>query len=90
MPELSRFFGITITMQYLDCGQHNEPHIHAKYGYSKASIALDGTVLAGALSKKQLAYIRKWMNIHQDELVANWNKAIKGCKIDRIEPLEEA
>ncbi len=29
MPEISRFFGIFITLNFND---HNPPHFHAKYG----------------------------------------------------------
>ncbi len=36
MPEISRFFGIVISM-FLD--DHNPPHFHARYG--KERVALD-------------------------------------------------
>ena len=90
MPEVSRFYGIVVTMQYLDCGQHSKPHIHVKYGGCKASIGLDGKVLAGSLPKQQLSQLRDWMGIHPIELAENWEKAVKGYKIKRIEPLKEA
>jgi len=35
MPEISRFFGILIAMNYND---HPPPHFHARYGNNKAII----------------------------------------------------
>jgi hypothetical protein len=37
MPEISRFFGIVITMYHED---HAPPHFHARYGESRARIAI--------------------------------------------------
>ena len=37
MPEISRFFGIVITM-YFD--EHNPPHFHARYGSDRAAIEI--------------------------------------------------
>jgi len=35
MPEISRFFGIIITINY---GDHPPPHFHVRYGGQKALI----------------------------------------------------
>lgn len=37
MPEISRFFGIIITMYWND---HNPPHFHAQYGDYEAIIGV--------------------------------------------------
>jgi len=42
MPELSRFFGISIRMYYDD---HNPPHFHAIYGGAEAEVGLDPVAL---------------------------------------------
>lgn len=34
MPEISRFYGITIKMYFLS-SEHNPPHIHATYNKNK-------------------------------------------------------
>jgi hypothetical protein len=47
MPEIARFYGIVITINYND---HEPAHFHARYGGMSASIALDGRVLAGSLA----------------------------------------
>jgi hypothetical protein len=36
MPEISRFFGIVITMWFND---HSEPHFHVRYGEHRAKVA---------------------------------------------------
>lgn len=32
--------------------------------------------------------INEWMDLHEDEILSRWEKAQKGEKIDRIEPLK--
>lgn len=73
MPVLSRFYGITIRMYFLQ-KEHNPPHIHAIYGDDVAAITIsDGKVLEGALPNKALEMVREWISIHKDELLAIWN-----------------
>lgn len=73
MPVLSRFYGITIRMYFLQ-KEHNPPHIHAIYGDDVAAITIsDGKVLEGALPHKALEMVREWISIHKDELLAIWN-----------------
>ena len=57
-PVLSRFYGITIRMYFLQ-KEHNPPHIHAIYGDDMAVITIDdGKVLEGALPSKALEMVR--------------------------------
>ena len=53
MPELSRFEGMVIKMLFNDTVQHNKPHVHVTYGEYKASVGIDGELLAGSLPQKQ-------------------------------------
>ena len=87
MPELSRFEGIIIRMIYKDNAQHSKPHIHAEYAEYKASIAIDGEVLAGSIPKKKLILLQAWMILHEDELYTAWNKAVQSIEFGKIEPL---
>ena len=54
MPELKRFDGIVIYLMFNDIKHHNKPHVHVFYGEFRASVAIDGTILAGELPAKQL------------------------------------
>ena len=52
MPELSRFEGMIIYMLFRDNKEQNKPHVHVYYGEYKASIGIDGELLAGKLPSK--------------------------------------
>jgi hypothetical protein len=51
MPELSRFYGIIISMYGKD---HNPPHFHAQYNDFRAIIEIQsGETIQGSLPSKQ-------------------------------------
>jgi len=68
-------------------GEHNPPHFHAYYGEFQAVFTLDGEMTEGSMPRKQTRLIQAWTEIHLDELKANWELAINGEPIFRIEPL---
>lgn len=87
MPIISMFYGIIIRMYLID-NQHHFPHIHAKYAEFEASIAIaDGEILAGKLPRKQLRLVQAWIELHQDELLADWELAVSGETPYKIIPL---
>ena len=86
MPELSRFFGIIITMYWRD---HNPPHFHASYGNDEALITMDGEVYSGSLPRRALSLVREWLAMHRQELLNNWENAQKREPMQSIEPLEQ-
>jgi len=88
MPIISMFYGIIIRLYLIDSQQHNLPHIHAKYSESEASISItDGEILAGELPRKQLRLVQAWIELHRDELLADWDLALNGEKPYKIAPL---
>ena len=85
MPEISMFGGIRITMYYDD---HNPPHFHANYAGNKALIDIQGGyVIRGALPSRQLKYVLAWAEMHQDELMQNWELACSAQPLNKIDPL---
>lgn len=85
MPLICEFFGIKIYM-YWD--EHVPPHFHAEYADQKALISIqDAVVLKGSLPSKPLKLVLAWCELHQDELFANWDSAMKHGEIQRINPL---
>jgi len=89
MPVISMFYGILIMMYYMDNDKHHHPHIHAEYAEHSAVIAIvDGEVLEGELPGVKMKLIQAWMEIHKDELMADWQLAVKGQKPYKIEPLK--
>ena len=85
MPEVSRFYGITITINYAD---HLPPHFHARYADDRAAISVDGEVLAGSLPRRALALVRDWAGQHRAELLRDWELARAGEMLDAIAPLD--
>jgi len=82
------FFGIIIYMYSEIGGRHNIPHIHAEYQGEEAVISLDGTLLEGSLPNKKLKLVLAWMEIHADELTANWKLLSEGQEAFKIPPLQ--
>jgi len=88
MPVISMFYGIIILMYFLDNQHHGIPHIHALYAEYEASVRLDdGEVLAGELPRKQLRLVQAWIELHRDELQANWSLTVAGETPYKINPL---
>ncbi|UCV16785.1 DUF4160 domain-containing protein [Quatrionicoccus australiensis] len=85
MPELSRFFGIVIYMNWRD---HPPAHFHAVYGEHEALITLDGKVYSGALPARALSLVREWLALHRDELAQDWELAMARKPLNLIDPLE--
>jgi hypothetical protein len=82
------FYGIIIRMYLIDNQLHNVPHFHAKYAEYEVSISIgDGEILAGDLPRKQLRLVQAWIELHRDELRADWELAVAGENPYKITPL---
>lgn len=89
MPVISMFYGIIVLMYYFDNRKHHQPHIHVQYSDEEAVISIpDGSVIAGSLRTAKLKLVQAWVEIHQDELMENWELAISGQSMFKIEPLK--
>ncbi len=89
MPTISIFYGILILMYFYDNKKHSMPHIHAEYGEHEASIAIeDGFVLGGTLPPGKMKLVQAWIEIHREDLLADWKLAIAGEPVFKIEPLK--
>ena len=86
MPEISRFFGMVITM-YWD--EHNPPHFHVKYGSEIAVIEIKTLrIIQGNLSRRALGLVLDWAELHQDQLLQDWDLCQKDLMPNKIEPLK--
>lgn len=88
MPTLSIFFGIIIRMYKEISGKHNLPHIHAEYGDDEAVFDLEGNKLEGKLPSKKERMVQTWIDIHQEDLQANWKLLQSGEQFFKIPPLQ--
>lgn len=83
------FYGIIVSMYYLDNRQHHVPHIHVKYQEQEAVISIpQGELLEGELKSNKMKLVQAWIEIHQEELMADWELAIHGENVFKIEPLK--
>jgi len=73
MPSISSFYGLSVYM-YNNGKEHNPPHFHVYYGDKECVINIHECILA-------------WCEIHKDELLQNWELAMKEKKLKKISPL---
>lgn len=85
MPEISRFYGIIIRMYFAD---HSPPHFHVEYGGTETLISINTLgVIRGKLPPRILGMVAEWAALHQDELLAEWQKARNAEPLNKIDPL---
>jgi len=90
MPTISMFYGILIRMFFRDIEKHKLPHIHAEYQNETAVFSIpDGELLAGAINFKKQKLIVAWIEIHKDDLLADWKLAVNGKPLFKIKGLDQ-
>ncbi|MFH1022408.1 MAG: DUF4160 domain-containing protein [Planctomycetota bacterium] len=88
MPTISMFFGIIVSMYFMDGKRHKRPHIHVRYQNDETVIAIpEGDVLEGTLPPGKMRLVLAWIEIHKDDLLADWQLALSGQTPFKIEPL---
>ena len=88
MPVISMFYGITVSMYFMDRKKHKKPHIHVKYQGKEAVLSIpDGKLLEGKLPSGKIKLAQAWVEIHQEDLMADWELAVNGHGIFKIDPL---
>jgi ABC-type bacteriocin/lantibiotic exporter with double-glycine peptidase domain len=84
MPEVSRFYGIVVFMNYND---HTPPHFHARYQDQEVTVELQTGVVQGKMSKRALRMLLEWSEKYQDELTRNWELTRNRRPLEKIPPL---
>jgi len=84
MPTISRFYGIFIFMNYND---HLPPHFHARYQDQEIIVKIETGVVEGRMSKRALRMVLEWLDLHQAEIMANWELARQRKPLHDISPL---
>ena len=85
MPEISRFYGIVIEMRR---NEHGRPHFHARYGGDEVTVMIEDGAATGDFPTRKLLLVRRWWNLHQEELLENWKLAQAHRPPRYIEPLD--
>jgi shikimate kinase len=82
------FYGIIIYIYFNDNKQHKLPHIHVRYQDDEVILEIpNGEVLEGKIPNSKMKLIQAWIEIHKDELMADWNLAVNGEQPYKIDPL---
>ena len=89
MPEVSRFYGIIIRMFSEPSERHHSAHFHAYYQEYVAVFSISPVALiAGSIPQRQQRLVEAWAELHQDELLADWNLLEQGKRPAPIAPLQ--
>jgi hypothetical protein len=89
MAVISMFYGIVVYLFFEDNKRHHLPHIHVKYQDENAVFSIpDGALLEGSLKPSKIKLLQAWVEIHSEELLADWDLAVNGQKIFKIDPLK--
>ena len=84
MPEISRFYGIAISIRFIG-REHNPPHFHAKYKGKMAAYTIRTLEkIEGKLPPTAENLVKEWAKLHQEELLDIWEKQ----NFVKVEPLE--
>lgn len=88
MPAISMFYGIIVYIYFLDNKKHRVPHIHVQYAGDEVVVQIpDGNVLEGDIPSNKMKLLQAWIELHRDELMADWQLAVNGQNPFKIEPL---
>jgi hypothetical protein len=85
VPRVSVFYRVVIYM-YWNERDHPVVHFHAYHVGRRASVSVDGNVLAGSL-ERALQFVREWASLRHDEILANWERARRNEPLIGIPPL---
>ena len=89
MAVISMFYGIVVYLFFEDNKRHHLPHIHVKYQDENAVFSIpDGVLLEGSLKPNKIKLLQAWVEIHAEELLADWDLSISGQRIFKIDPLK--
>jgi hypothetical protein len=84
MPEICRFYGIIIFMNYND---HEPSHFHARYQEQEVIIEIQTGIVQGKMSRRALRMLFEWSEIYREELIENWERARERKPLKSIPPL---
>ncbi len=85
MPEISRFYGLVVFMNYND---HNPPHFHARYQDQEVVIEIETGIVQGKMAQRALELLFEWYRIHKKDLLDDWKLSRDRKPLKKITPLQ--
>ena len=75
---------------YVEAGRpHHTPHFHAYYQEQVGIYGIERIErLAGFLPRRQERFVLAWAELHQEDLLSNWQSLQLGSPPVKIEPLK--
>ena len=68
---------------------HHRAHFHAYYQEHTVVLGIEPVeVISGSLPRRQQRLVEAWAELHEDELLADWNRLIERRAAVRIAPLQ--
>ena len=68
---------------------HHKPHFHAYYQERVGIYSLDTLeLIGGSLPRRQQRLVEAWAELHQQELLADWQRLQQGKRPLPIKPLD--
>ncbi len=84
MAEISRFYGIVVSMYFDD---HAPPHFHIRYQGYEALVTIEAKIIKGEMPGRAIKLVLEWLELHQEELMQTWDLMQQEGKVQKIEPL---
>ena len=85
MPTISSFYGISICMFFND---HVPPHFHVEYAEFKATVDIvELRISGGKLPRRAQELVLDWAELHQNELLIDWQLCTIKQQPNPINPL---
>jgi hypothetical protein len=85
MPIISRFLGIVISMFWND---HAPPHFQARYGDYEITVEIESGIVEGKFPPRALRHVLEWRELHQADLMDDWELCRQSQMPHPIQPLE--
>ena len=86
MPTISIFYGLVIRMYFND---HAPPHFHVEYAEFKATVSIQTlTIATGKLPRSAQMLVLDWAELHQAELLEDWQLCMDKQQPRQIAPLQ--
>lgn len=87
-PILSTFYGIVVRINTERNEPHHTPHIHAYYQGAGIAMDFEGNILANDnFPPKKIRMLQTWIDIHCEDLIANWDIWNNDGEYFKIDPL---
>lgn len=85
---ISAYYGVIIALSQTKGGRQNTPFIFARCHGGEAAISInDNEIIFGELPFTKRVLVQAWVEIHREELIANWEHGKANGEFFRVDPL---